>query len=169
VPATTSEAPVSNTTLATQSQRQPAEHKAEPALKITRKVRDAITAMVWEGLPRADAATKAGISEHGLYKALRKPPVKAYYLRELEVLRTSERARNFHTLCEVRDQRDNQMARVNAVKALEQVDEISERASSIRSPGVVIQIVNQGPNDPKPLITLDHVPNTRSERDGDGS
>jgi hypothetical protein len=44
------------------------------------------------------AAKKAGISEHGLYKALRKPPVKAAYLAELDVLRTSERARNIHTL-----------------------------------------------------------------------
>lgn len=125
--------------------------------------------MVWQGLPRKQAAEAAGISEHGLYKALRKPPVKALYLSEMDVLRTSERARNFHVLCEVRDQTANQMARVNAVKALEQVDDDTERKAASRTPGVVIQIVQQGPavtsvmahehgNAAKPLITNDHVP-----------
>lgn len=117
--------------------------------------------MVWEGLPRSKAAEKAGISEHGLYKALRKPPVKAFYLSELDVLRTSERARNFHTLVDIRDQTSNQMARVNAVKALEQIsDETQAGSAASRMPGVLIVVAEKGAaftvherqTDLKPLI-----------------
>jgi hypothetical protein len=48
--------------------------------------------MVMEGLPRGEAAKKAGISDHGLYKALRNPPVLAYLRGQQEVLRTSAAA-----------------------------------------------------------------------------
>lgn len=100
--------------------------------------------MVWQGLTRRQAAEAANFKEHSLYVAFRKPHVKAYYLSEMEVLRTSEKARNIHTLCEVRDQTSNQMARVNAVKALEQIDEAPERAAAARTPGVVIVIGQSG-------------------------
>jgi hypothetical protein len=122
------------------------QNEAKP-LKITRKVREAILAMVWEGLKRDAAATKAGIKDNSLYVALRRPDVKAFYLRELDVLRTSERARNIHTLAEVRDQTSNQMARVQAVKALEQLAD-DESGASVRAnslPGLQIVIQTGGP------------------------
>ena len=128
--------------------------------RVTGKVRIAIEAMVWDGLPRDQAAAKAGISEHGLYKALRKPPVKAAYLSELDVLRTSERARNIHTLAEVRDQTSNQMARVQAVKALEQIDEQAAEGSgrSNALPGLQIVVVTGGAQRPMVDITPSVVP-----------
>jgi hypothetical protein len=59
-------------------------------------------------------------------------------------LRTSERARNIHALVEVRDQKSNQMARVSAAKALEQISDDSPASSGTSSsPGVVVQIINQ--------------------------
>lgn len=122
---------------------------ADKIVRVTGKVRVAIEAMVWDGLPRAKAAAKAGISEHGLYKALRKAPVKAAYLSELDVLRTSERARNIHALVEVRDQLDNKMARVQAVKALEQIsDDAPANGGASALPGLQIVIV-QGVTDPR--------------------
>ena len=132
--------------------------------RVTRKVREAVHAMVWLGLNRADAAKHAGLRDHSLYVAFRKPHVKALYLQELEVLRTSERARNFHVLCEVRDQTTNQMARVNAVKALEQVDDDVERKHAARTPGVVIQIVNQAQSSDKALIHHESVGYRDSQR-----
>jgi hypothetical protein len=123
------------------SETAPTKRKYERKPSISGIVRLAIEAMVWDGLPRAQAAVKAGISEHGLYKAFRKPPVKAAYLAELEVLRTSERARNIHTLLKVRDQEDNQMARVQAVSKLEQLaDEQSAGSTRSALPGLVVQI-----------------------------
>lgn len=125
--------------------------KQSRSIRVTGKLKAAIDAMVWDGLPRKQAAAKAGMTEHGLYKALRKPPVKAVYLSELEVLRTSERARNIHALVDVRDS-TNQMARVQAVKALEQLsDEQQANAQRVQTPGLVIQI-NMQPGTAAPAV-----------------
>jgi hypothetical protein len=77
-----------------------------------------------------------------MYQAMRTPPVKAAYADMLQVLRESEKARNIHALVEVRDQQVNQMARVNAVKALEQLDETAAAnpQSQRQQPGLVIVI-----------------------------
>jgi len=112
---------------------------------ISRKVREAIDAMVWEGLPRDKAAAKAGISDHGLYKALRSPPVKAHYLSECEVLRTSGRARRIHRLEAMVEQNDNKAAVVNAALALERMSPDEQQSRTAQSsPGMVIVINNSG-------------------------
>jgi hypothetical protein len=60
-------------------------------------------------------------------------------------LRTSERARNIHALVDVRDGSGNAMARVGAVKALEQIsDEAGSHRSSVTPPGLTIIIENGG-------------------------
>lgn len=134
--------------------------------KVTGKLLIAMRAMVWEGATRCDAATKAGISEHSLYVALRKAHVRQWYLAEIDVLRTSEKARNIFTLAEVRDQKTNQMARVAAVKALEQLDDQPANAAArAQSPGFIIQVIqavgstalmpHQQRIEPKPLISLE--------------
>lgn len=112
-------------------------------LKVTGKLKVALDTMVWEGLKRPDAAAKAGLSDHGVREALRRPHVKAYYLSQLEVLRTSERARNIHALVEVRDDPANKMARVQAVRTLENLSDAAEShagSAQLRSPGVVIVV-----------------------------
>lgn len=117
------------------------DRSADKSLRVTAKERTAIAAMVWDGLPRRAAAEKAGILEHSLYKALRKPSVKAHYLAELEVLRSSERARNIHRLTEIRDAADN-MPAVQAIKLLEQMPDENASAAKGLMPGFVVQIVN---------------------------
>jgi hypothetical protein len=67
------------------------------------------------------AAKLAGLKDHSLREALRKPHVKAYLRGQFEVLRTSEHARNIHALVRVRDQDRNPMAILATVKALEQM------------------------------------------------
>jgi hypothetical protein len=60
-------------------------------------------------------------------------------------LRTSERARNIHALVDVRDGSGNAMARVGAVKVLEQIsDEAGSHRSSVTPPGLTIIIENGG-------------------------
>jgi hypothetical protein len=124
--------------------------KPAPPRAVTGKVRKAIDAMVWLGLSRDEAAAHAGLAVHSLYQAFRKPSVKSHYLRELDVLRTSERARNVHALIEVRSQPDNQMARVQAVKALEQLSDTDQGrgGAAPAQPGIVIQIVTNSPTLP---------------------
>lgn len=116
--------------------------KPGETLRISGRNKVAIDAMVYEGLNRKSAAAKAGLKDHALYVALSKPHVKAYYMRQLDVLRTSERARNIHTLTDVRDQTTNQMARVQAVKALEQIDDHELAGGRVQAlPGLQIVIV----------------------------
>jgi len=120
--------------------------KHDPKRRISAKARAAVEAMVWDGLNRREAAEKCGLTDHGLYAALRTPAVKSYYFAELEVLRTSEKARNVHALIDVRDQRDNHIARVNAIKALEHLsDEASNRPMNISIPGFIIVVPGAAP------------------------
>lgn len=128
--------------------RQAIEAKGRSApRKCTGKVQNALNVMVWEGLSRKDAAIKAGMTDHGLREALRRPHVKAYYLAELEVLRNSERARNIHRLCEIRDHAPN-MPAVNAIKVLEQISDAPQSANShASSPGLVVIIEAPGVRD----------------------
>jgi hypothetical protein len=128
--------------------------KVDPKHRISGKARAAIDAMVWQGLPRDKAAVFAGISDHGLYKALRSPPVKAYYLAELEVLRTSERARNYHRLVEIRDAANN-MPAVQAIDRLMQAPDAAHGGESgvSASPGITIRIINQAAAPPMIDVT----------------
>jgi hypothetical protein len=119
--------------------------------RVTGKLRAAISAMVWQGHKRADAATAAGMTDHGLRSALRKSHVKAAYLAELDVLRTSERARSVHALVDVRDGSDNAMARVAAAKELER--STSEQGPFVGAPirpGLVIVVLPAGQGSPAP-------------------
>jgi len=120
----------------------PLRPKHEPRkLRVTGKVRQAINAMVWQGLKRDEAAEHAGLQPHSLYVAFRLPHVKQAYLKELEVLRTSERARNVHTLLDVRES-ENQVARIQAVRTLEEMDDenIPNRRGIQAIPGVTVVI-----------------------------
>jgi len=112
------------------------------SVQVSPLVRKAIELMVWQGHHRDDAAKALGMLPKSLYNAFRKHHVRQHYRNELEVLRTSERARNIHALVRVRDQDDNKMAAVQAVKALEQLsDEPAAAASSpAASPGLVLVI-----------------------------
>lgn len=126
--------------------------------RVTGKLKRALDAMIYEGKSRKEAAEAAGMVDHGLYAAFRKPHVKAYYAAGLEVLRSSERARNIHALIEVRDQTGNQMARVQAVKALEQLADEAQRTNGSgapMAPGLTV-VVNVGHGtqiaQPEPIV-----------------
>jgi hypothetical protein len=119
----------------------PEQPRKPQQLRINGRNKTAIDAMVWEGLKRADAAAKAGLKDHALYVALTKPHVKRYYLDQLDVLRTSDRARRYHRLMELGEQNDNKAAAVSALTALEHVADQAVSGGSARpSPGVTIII-----------------------------
>jgi hypothetical protein len=109
--------------------------------RVTGRLLRAITEMIWSGSSRADAAKAAGMTDHSLRCALRKPHVIAFYRRELGVLRESERSRTFHRLCGLRDQDDNKNAAVAAARTLEGMTE-GERAPGqpVISAGFVIVV-----------------------------
>lgn len=123
-------------------------------LKCTGKVKTAIDSMVWQGLRRDDAALAAGLTSHGLREALRKSHVKAYYNEQCEVLRLSGRARRIHRLEAMVEQDENKQAVINAVRALDHIDEAQQSAAGrTQMPGFVIVIGNP-----------EHMPNAQMQQ-----
>jgi hypothetical protein len=141
--------------------------KSERKLKITRQVKTAIEAMVWQGLKRADAAQAAEMKDNSLYVALRRPDVKSHYLQELEVLRLSERARSVFRLTELRDQDDNKMVAFNAAKELAGGSQDERSAVNSQSlPGLVVQInVQSGTVLPEPMRVVHDLQPSRKPSD----
>jgi hypothetical protein len=131
---------------------------------VTGKLKTALDLMVWHGERRADAAQKAGLADASLRCAMRKPHVMDHYHAELNALRLSLRARNLHRLDSIADISKNDMAKVGAIKVLEQIADVAEqhnRPGSTQSPGVVIVIQQpaQRPLEISPeIITIDPMP-----------
>jgi hypothetical protein len=118
--------------------------------KITGRLKAALEFMVWEGASRKQAAERAGLSDHGLRQALRRPHVLAYYRSECEVLRASGRAKRLHRLDELATQDENRNAAVAAIKVAEQLGEEPAAArGGVQLPGLTIQIIG-GPAAPSP-------------------
>jgi hypothetical protein len=135
--------------------------------KVTGRLHAAIMEMTWKGASRAEAAKAAGMTDHSLRTAFRKAHVKAFYLQELGILRTSERARTHHRLVELRDQDSNVNAAVSAAKLLESLEaESSARPiSSSAAPGVTI-IIHDREAAP-PMRTIDAYPADEDEPEGE--
>lgn len=129
-------------------------------LTVSGKLKAALDEMLFKASCRADAAQAAGMTDHGLREAMKKPHVKAYYSQGLEILRTSERAKNIFALAKVRDSSDNGMAIVSAAKALEQLaDTAPPSGGGPRDrPGVVIQIIHREAQQ-HPGVLIDVMPN----------
>jgi hypothetical protein len=128
--------------------------------EIRGKMRVALNAMVWEGLLINEAAIRAGLTTTAIRYALQRPHVLEYLRRERQVLRASVCSRNELVLAEVRDNSENSMARIAAVKALEQIDNAempSLLGRSARSPGVIIVIGNQSAD-------IQHIPDASDKQ-----
>src|SRR6266702_3874842 len=127
-------------------------------LTVSGKLKVALDQMLYQGSCRADAAITAGMKDHSLREAFKKPHVKAYYNAGLDVLRTSERARNISALAKVRDTSENGMAVVSAAKALEQLsDNEANNCAGLGAPtmpGLQIVIVQAGAQLAKPIIDV---------------
>lgn len=123
------------------TKRQLARREASAPGKVTGKLKVGIDAMVWQGLDYAEAARYANLQAQAIRYALNKPHVKAYYTSQLEVLRTSERARNIHRAREIRDA-ENNMPAIHAIKYLDHVPDENASTSKGMAPGFVVQIVN---------------------------
>jgi hypothetical protein len=114
-------------------------------MTVSGKLKVALDAMLFEGSSRREAAAAAGMTDHSLREAFKKPHVKRYYNEGLEVLRTSQRAKNILALARVRDESPNGLAVVGSVKALEQLAEADDvgpgNSGASHSPGITIRIL----------------------------
>jgi hypothetical protein len=127
---------------------------------LTRAIRIAIDAIIFDRCTRAEACTKAAITERALHLALEKTEVAAYWRRQTDVLRTGERAANLHALVRVRDSERNAAASVKAVQVLEQLSDDSGNrpAGPQQVPGFVI-VVNAPAHLQRPVpVTIEAEP-----------
>jgi hypothetical protein len=148
-----------------------AKGRAAPG-RVTGKLKAAIDRMVWFGDRRPDAATAAGLTDHGLRSALRKPHVLGYLRSELALLREGERPRNVHRLAALRDQDDNRNAAVAAINVLEKLTDDPRSAVNISlhvSAGYIIDLTDAprdfvvvGPKAATPHV-IEHEPAAANE------
>jgi hypothetical protein len=134
-------------------------------VKITGRVREAVSLMVWNGLKRDDAAKAVGLQPNSLYVAMRKPDVKSLYLIECESFRLSGKARRLHRLEEIAASDRNLNAAVAAIRVAESLEpDPTLRSGMVTSPGLVITIVNPAPVRPvAPTIDITPVREPRDE------
>jgi hypothetical protein len=112
-----------------------------PPPRISRRLKQAIDAIVHDAKSWNEAAHETGLTMRTMRLAFERPHVMAYYKAQCQVLRVSHSARNIHRLAEIRDA-DNNMPAVNAIKALELIGDEQTNNKQTTSPGVTIRIVN---------------------------
>lgn len=124
---------------------------AKPA-KVTKRLRDAIAAMVFEGQTRAEAAETAGITDDGLRKALLKPAVLAHLNEQMEVLRTGARPRALQRIIKLADRAESERVQLDAARYLDGMDRNGNTVGAqqvnvqvnntvnVESPGYVIRL-----------------------------
>jgi hypothetical protein len=112
-----------------------------PKPRITPRVKAAIDGIVHDAMTWQEAANANGLTARTMRLALERPHVMAYYKAQCQVLRSSHHATNIHRLAQIRDADDN-MPAVNAIKALEQINDEQTNKTNAPSPGVTIRIVN---------------------------
>lgn len=150
--------------LATADQQQP----STPAIRkngrpprVTGQLAVALKAIAWDGAELHEAAQAAGMKTRNLRLALEKRHVLAFLKEQREVFRSYVSAQNIRHAKELRDTSKNAMARLGAMKYIDNVaDEATISAARARAPGVVIVIgdpaaahtAHMRQIEPKPLI-----------------
>jgi hypothetical protein len=114
--------------------------------RVTGKLQVACKAIAWEGQELDQAAKTAGLTTRALRLALERRHVIAFLKEQREVFRAYVSAQNIHHAKELRDKTGNAMAKLGAMKYIDQIADaehgVSGRSSS---PGVTI-IIGQAPS-----------------------
>ena len=154
---------MSDTALAISTPAEPLNRYSAPKSaqgRVTGRLKRALDMMIWDGIRDNDAAVANRITVTALRIALNRPHVRSYYRGQLQVLREREGSLNIHALVEVRDQKTNHMARVQAIKVLEQLnDDPQATASRSTSPGFVIIVAGNAPSTTPSTTLVDVTPN----------
>src|SRR6516164_138398 len=125
------------------SRREPAR-----AVRLPEGVKLAIIDMIEFGDDFISAGKRHGVKPQGMRRWLGRAECISFLRRERARFRATINAQNDAVLAQIRDARDgNQMARVHAIKTLEQLDDDASlrRASDVPSPGISIRVINVVP------------------------
>lgn len=123
------------------STRRPVKQR-DPLTPLRRKL---VYAMVHQALSRNDAATAVGMSHNAAINAFHEPAVRLLYNKELDVLRTSGRARNLHVGEELRDKSASDKVRLEAAKWLHGESDRASGGGVVNvqvnvQPGYIVQV-----------------------------
>jgi hypothetical protein len=132
------------------SRREPAR-----AVRLPEGVKRAVLLMIEEGLDFISAAKQVGLQPQAMRRWLGRAECIRFLRKERARFRATVCAQNEAVLAQIRDDCDNQMARVNAIKVLEQLDVEPSRTADLPSPGIVLKIVNVVPQPPMPGRVID--------------
>ncbi len=136
---------------------EPRELKRQEPPRVRGKLREAIEIAITEGLDWPEAATRGGLTTRAMRKALNRPHVLRFIRERRALFRAEISTKNEHRLAAIRDQDDNKMASVHAIKVIEQLErDEGERPNLNRNvtPGVVVVINN---NRGAPAVNYDEI------------
>lgn len=133
--------------------------KQKKEIVLTPKNREAIEAMVYEGLKRSDAAERVGLTDHALRTALTKPHVLAYLNQCMEVLRTGLRPRALHTMGELLETKNESVK----FKAAEYLDGLNRGSHTVGATQVNVQVNNNVTTHVTPGYAIDLRPDERDQ------
>lgn len=168
---------MSDQALATTPQptRQAIEAKTRSApRRVTGKLLVACKSIVWQGYELDRAAKHAGLTTRSLRLALERPHVITFMKTEREVFRAYVSAQNIHHAVKMRNGAGNAMARLGAMKFIEQLgDDPQASAGRASAAGFVVMVVDarsahmaqERQNEAKPLI--EHASVRHGPRDAD--
>jgi hypothetical protein len=136
-----------DTALMSKPTANPAKEPKDKRERISPRLRHGLDLMVWgdkEGHPLDwDAAARAiNVSTRSMRKSLERPMVRAYLREQKQVLRSCISAKSLWRLDEITTQRSNMNAAVNAIKAIDEGDELRSNAVPT-APFVTINIVSR--------------------------
>ena len=113
--------------------------------------------VVNEGADPYEAGRSVGMHARSIRQSLAKAHVLSYLRRARQVLRETARAQNIHHQIKMRAESPNEMARLGAMKLLEQDDDRGDARSHVPvMPGLVVVIASSGAPLPKPPIAIEH-------------
>jgi hypothetical protein len=121
--------------------------------QITGRLKLALDLVVNEGLEPYEAAVKVGYHPRSMRLALNKRHVLTYLRRAREVLRKTASAQNIHFAIQMRARSSNAMARLGAMKFIEQDDEAEARSTAGPSAAGFVILLPAGfqPSPPEPI------------------
>lgn len=138
---------------------------ADPKNRISAKLREAVRLMVEDGLTRSKAAENAGMTDHGLYSALRKPHVRALRRQMVGDLRESVASQTIGRIDNLAQSALSEHVRLEANKHLASLDpdtspvqrnETTHRFDGPMGPGLTI-ILMQPAAQPSEIIDGDAI------------
>ena len=114
------------------------------ARRIPESVKAACLMMIEQGVDFVAAAKANGLKPDSMRRHLNTPQDVRFIRKQRSAFRAAVCSGNEFVLQEIRDNAENSMARVHAVRTLERLDEqtSSNRVADLPTPGIVIRVVN---------------------------